>query len=222
MAEELIFALWGIGDLHDAQLTQRLVAAGAESVRLNVSDADVADAMLRLTTFDAPIEAVLALSSPTACDLNAVLDALGHVSERHEGWRVEVRTPLPPPSVAIGERTPGLANVAFLRRPPELPYDEWLARWRNHHTEVAITTQATFGYVQNRVLEPVTDAAPDVAAVVEELFPSAALHDPHAFYGTGGDPAELNRRIQRMMASVATFGADRDIDVVPTSRYVLH
>ncbi|MCP2279709.1 EthD domain-containing protein [Nocardia amikacinitolerans] len=222
MAEELIFALWGIGDLHDAQLTQRLDAAGAESVRLNVSDADVADAMLRLTTFDAPIEAVLALSSPTACDLNAVLDALGHVSERHEGWRVEVRTPLPPPSVAIGERTPGLANVAFLRRPPELPYDEWLARWRNHHTEVAITTQATFGYVQNRVLEPVTDAAPDVAAVVEELFPSAALHDPHAFYGTGGDPAELNRRIQRMMASVATFGADRDIDVVPTSRYVLH
>ncbi|MCP2319249.1 EthD domain-containing protein [Nocardia amikacinitolerans] len=222
MAEELIFALWSVGDLHHAQLPQRLVAAGAEAVRLNVSDADVADAMLRLTTFDAPIEAVLALSSPTACDLNAVLDALGHVSERHEGWRVEVRTPLPPPSVAIGERTPGFANVAFLRRPPELPYDEWLDRWRNHHTEVAITTQATFGYVQNRVLEPVTDTAPDVAAVVEELFPSAALRDPHAFYGSGGDPAELNRRIQRMMASVATFGADRDIDVVPTSRYVLH
>ncbi|WP_245673633.1 EthD domain-containing protein [Nocardia lijiangensis] len=222
MQEDLIFALWGAGDLRDARLTRELVAAGAESVRLNISDADVAEAMLRLTTFDPPVDAVLALASSAGCDRAAVLAALGRVSERCEGWRVEVRTPLPPPRVAIGARTPGLANIAFLRRPPELPYDEWLDRWRNRHTEVAIATQATFGYVQNRVLEAVTDTAPDVAAVVEELFPLEALRDPHAFYGSGGDPAELTRRIQRMMASVATFGADRDIDVVPTSRYVLH
>ncbi|WP_431956959.1 hypothetical protein [Nocardia lijiangensis] len=221
MQEDLIFALWGVGDLRDARLTRELVAAGVESVRLNISDADVAEAMLRLTTFDPPVDAVLALSSSTGCDRTAVLAALGRVCERREGWRVEVRTPLPPPRVAIGARTPGLANVAFLRRPQELPYDEWLDRWRNRHTEVAIATQATFGYVQNRVLEAVTDTAPDVAAVVEELFPLEALRDPHAFYGSGGDPAELTRRIQRMMASVATFGADRDIDVVPTSRYVL-
>ncbi|WP_435591378.1 hypothetical protein [Nocardia sp. bgisy118] len=221
MPEDLIFALWGVGDLRDAALTRQLVAAGVESVRLNISDADVAEAMLRLTTFDAPIDAVLALSSSTGCDRAAVLATLGGVAERCEGWRVEVRTPLPPPPVPIGERTPGLANVAFLRRPPELPYGEWLDHWRNRHTEVAIATQATFGYVQNRVLEAVTDTAPDITAVVEELFPLEALRDPHAFYGSGGDDAELNRRIQRMMTSVAAFGADHDIDVVPTSRYVL-
>ncbi|MBF6266060.1 hypothetical protein IU463_29775, partial [Nocardia farcinica] len=105
----------------------------------------------------------------------------------------------------------GLTNVACLRRPADLAYDDWLARWRGAHTEVALATQATFGYVQHRVLEPVTADAPEIAAVVEELFPIEALHDPPAFYGSGGDPAALGRRIEAMMASVATFGADRDL-----------
>jgi hypothetical protein len=42
----------------------------------------------------------------------------------------------------------------------------------------------------------------------------------HAFYGSGGDDAELNDRMTKMMASIARFGADRDLDLVPTSRYV--
>ena len=47
----------------------------------------------------------------------------------------------------------------------------------------------------------------------------AALTDPHAFYGSGGDDAELNRRMTELMASVARFGADQGLDLVPTSRY---
>ncbi|MEV0706008.1 hypothetical protein [Nocardia aurea] len=79
--------------------------------------------------------------------------------------------------------------------------------------------------MQNRVIEPVTPddgvgaGIGEVAAIVEEQFPIEALTDPHAFYGTGGDTAELTERVGRMMASVATFGADRDLDVVPTSRH---
>ncbi len=46
------------------------------------------------------------------------------------------------------------------------------------------------------------------------------MHDIHAFYGSNGDQDELDRRLTRLMASVATMGADRDLDVVPTSRYV--
>ncbi len=42
----------------------------------------------------------------------------------------------------------------------------------------------------------------------------------HAFYGSGGDDAELNRRLTELMASVARFGADHDLDLVPTSRYL--
>lgn len=220
-SETLIFALWGVGDLLAPDPTESLVAAGVASIQLNTADADVADAMLRLTTFDTPIQAVLMLTAPTGADIPAVTAALKPVAERIEGWRVETYAPLPPPIVGIRERTPGLANIAFLRCPADLPYEEWLDYWRNRHTEIAIATQATFGYVQNRVLGPVTATAPDVAAVVEELFPIEALTDPHAFYGSGGDDAELGRRIGKMMRSVAVFGADRDIDVVPTSRYRL-
>ena len=89
------------------------------------------------------------------------------------------------------------------------------------HTPVAIATQGTFGYVQNRVLRPLDDAsaATGIAALVEEFFPVAALTDMHAFYGSDGTDADLNDRITRLMASCARFGADRDLDLVPTSRY---
>ena len=114
-----------------------------------------------------------------------------------------------------------LANVAVLRRPAELARDEWLHRWLVDHTPIAIATQATFGYVQNIVTRPVTDDPPRVVdALVEELFPSAGMVDMHAFYGSGGDDAELNDRLTRLMASVTRIGFDHDIDLVPSSRYV--
>ncbi len=42
----------------------------------------------------------------------------------------------------------------------------------------------------------------------------------HAFYGSDGDDQELHRRLTELMTSVARIGFDRDIDLVPTSRYV--
>lgn len=204
-----------------ADAGQRLAAAGAAGVQVNVSDDAVAAAALRLTAFPAPVDAVVSVwlaSRETAAAVAEVLDAL---AGRCEGWFVEEETPLPPPVVPLGERQPGLADVAFLRRPEGLPYARWLDRWKNHHTTVAIETQATFGYVQNRVLGPATEGASRVHAIVEELFPIEALTDMHAFYGSGGDPEELSRRIGAMLESVAAFGADRDVDVVPTSRYRL-
>ena len=107
-------------------------------------------------------------------------------------------------------------------RAADLDRDEWLHRWLEHHTPVAIETQATFGYLQNIVTRAVTPDAPHVDAIVEELFPSAALDDMHAFYGSDGDDAELTRRITRLMESVATIGADRHLDLVPTSRYLFN
>jgi hypothetical protein len=120
----------------------------------------------------------------------------------------------------VGARTDGLANVALLRRPQDLDEQTWLTRWHVDHTPVAIATQDTFGYVQNTVVRPLTDGAPRIDAIVEELFPLAAVADLHAFFGAADD-ADLSDRMQRMLASTGAFGADRDVDTVPTSRYVL-
>ncbi|MGK8524444.1 hypothetical protein ACRS6B_24105 [Nocardia asteroides] len=214
-----IFALWGVRNLLTADPVSGLT--GADAVQANIADAAVETAMLRITTFDAPVQAVVSVWWAGAAQPEAAERALSTVAERVAGWHVEEVTPIPPPATALRERAPGLSNIAFLRRPPDLSHAQWLDRWRTHHTAIAIETQATFGYVQNLVTGPATAGAPDIAGIVEELFPIEALTDPHAFYGSGGDAAELGRRIERLMASVATFGGDRNLDVVPTSRYRL-
>jgi hypothetical protein len=91
--------------------------------------------------------------------------------------------------------------------------------WRVERTPVALETQRTFGYVQNLVVEALTRDQPRVDALVEEWFPMAARTDLHEFFGSDGDHAELERRMGEMARSTARFGADRDLDVVPTSRY---
>lgn len=218
---KVMFALWDAGDLLAEDLAVRLAAAGTVAVQANISDIVVEHAMLRLTTFDEPVAAVVSVWLSDRREIGAVADILASVAKRVAGWHVEEARPIEPPAVPLRERAPGLANIAFLRRPDSLTPTDWVHRWRDEHTEVAIATQATFGYLQNLVLEPVTEGAPEIAAIVEELFPIEALADPHAFYGSAGDDAELTRRISRLMKSVNAFGADRDIDVVPTSRYLL-
>ena len=44
--------------------------------------------------------------------------------------------------------------------------------------------------------------------------------DLHAFFAAPDDD-ELARRMARMAESTARFGADRALDLVPTSRYVM-
>jgi hypothetical protein len=134
-------------------------------------------------------------------------------------YLVTESVPLPPPNTAPGERTPGLANVALLRRPGDLDEATWRQRWHIDHTPVAIETQSTFGYTQNAVVHPLTTGAPLLDAIVEELFPLEATFDLHAFFGAADDD-DLRDRMERMVASTSAFGANRDVDTVPTSRYV--
>jgi hypothetical protein len=215
-----MYAAWGddlATTLRDPVLHARLAAAGATRLQVNVDDDAVTPAM-RIPTFEEPIGAIVSVWSGGAP--GRVSEVLATVTSRVAGYEVEERLPIPPPAVADGARTDALANIAVLRRPAELSVDDWRHNWLVDHTPVAMATQATFGYVQNVVVRPVTEDAPRVDALVEELFPSAAMTDVHAFYGSGGDDAELNDRFTRLMTSVARFGADRDLDLVPSSRYV--
>ena len=230
--EKLVYALWRPEDADletwCASVRQALPAAlrdaGARGVQVNVSDDAVSSALVRLSTFDRPIDAVVSVWVDTAAGaaLGAVTACLTPVSDRLAGYLVTESVPLVPREVPSGERTPGFANVAFLRRPAHLDRDEWLARWQGDHTRVAIETQSTFGYVQNVVVRALTPDAPVVDGIVEELFPADALIDFHVFFGSGGSDAELGRRMTAMTESVARFsGPDPMLDVVPTSRYVL-
>ncbi|MDH6279858.1 hypothetical protein [Prescottella agglutinans] len=216
---KIMYALWGSGldsALRADQLHEALRAAGAHRLQVNLDDADVAAAMLRITHFDAPVRAVVSVW--TEADPVEISKLLSGLAERIAGWEVEERTPLVPPRMEDGVRAAALAQIGFLRIPVDLDAGEWLRRWQSEHTSVAIETQSTFGYVQNRVLRTVF-GSDQVDALVEELFPPAAMTDAHAFYGSGGDDAELQRRIGLMVESITRFGANTNLDSVPTSRY---
>jgi hypothetical protein len=217
---KLIFALHG-SDLGPAlradAFRSALADAGAHRLQVNLDDADVAGAPLRFGP-GTPITAVVSVwvDGPVTDVVAAVLG----VDPTADGWEVRERLPIAPPAVPDGERADALANIAFLRRPGSMSPEDWLDDWLERHTTVAIETQGTFGYVQNPVVGPVTAAAPAVAGIVEELFPMAGMTDSHAFYGSGGDDDELQRRFTRLMESVGRFGADHGLDLVPTSRYL--
>jgi hypothetical protein len=217
---KLMFALHG-GDLsealHSSGLRDRLREAGAERLQVNVDDTAVAAAPLRFGP-GTPITAVVSVWADGPVE--PVVAVVRELDPTADGWHVEERLPIEPPAAGDGERADALANLAFLRRPASMSPADWRSDWLDRHTTIAIETQGTFGYVQNPVVEPVTPGAPEVAGIVEELFPMAAMTDSHAFYGSGGDDEELQRRFTRLMESVGRFGADQGLDLVPTSRYV--
>jgi hypothetical protein len=203
--------------LFSGEFRATLASVGAGAVAVNVDDADVAPA-LRFGP-NQPISAVVSVwaDSATAGVVAAVANAVDE-PDLH-AYRVTEKVRLDPPSVPDGERLDALAQVALLRRPADMSRADYLEYWQVRHTPIAIRTQNTFGYIQNIVDEALTPSSPDIAAIVEEHFPMAALTDAHAFYGSRGDEAELNRRMGELMASVSRFGADQGLDLVPTSRY---
>ena len=198
-----------------------LLRLGVAGLTVNVGDAVVSPSLMTLTTLDPPAAAVVSIWTPQ-CYGEQIAQALALLSAECDhvaAYLVTESTPLLAP-LELGRRTTGLANIALLRRPAGLDHASWLHRWQHDHTPVAIETQSTFGYTQNAVVRALTPDAPQLAAIVEELFPIEAISDLKAFFGAADD-ADLQHRISRMVASTSAFGANENIDTVPTSRYVL-
>ena len=175
---------------------------------------------MTLTTLDPPVQALVSLWDPAVLRRPGDHRA-GHpraarrTRRRVSGHRVRADAA---GADTAGERSPGLANMALLRRPADLDEATWLSWWHGSHTQVAIDTQSTFGYVQNYVVRGLTPDAPALSAIVEEQFPIEAVGSLHAFFGAADD-ADLSDRMQKMVASTSSFGASTNIDAVPTSRY---
>ncbi|MFM8599702.1 MAG: hypothetical protein ACKOB8_11975 [Mycobacterium sp.] len=203
-------------------ISESLLDLGLPGVTLNVRDAPVRDAVMTLTTLDPAVQGFITLWSQQHYGdaVRAALDLLRPMAEQLAAYLVTESAPMPPPASPPGQRADGLANVAMLRRPDELDEATWARRWLHDHTPVAIATQATFGYVQNHVVRALTPDAPAVSAIVEELFPIEAVRSLHAFFGASDD-ADLQDRLSQMIASTSAFGANVNVDTVPTGRYVM-
>ncbi len=204
-----------------AHVAADLLDIGLPGLAINVRDAEVRDSLMTLTTMDPPVVALVSVWTQQSygAQIQAVTDRLARECGDVAAYLVTESVPLPAPATVPGRRTDGLANVALLRRPAGLDEATWLSRWHIDHTPVAIETQATFGYTQNAVVRALTPGAPGISAIVEELFPAEAISDLHAFFGAADDD-DLRDRIDRMLASTAAFGANENVDTVPTSRYV--
>lgn len=204
-----------------AQVAADLLDMDVPGLAVNLRDEPVRESLMTLTTLDPPVIGFVTLWTQQSYgdQTEAAIARLKEECDDVAAYLVTESVPLAPPDTVPGQRTMGLANVALLRRPADLDEATWLTRWHIDHTPVAIATQSTFGYTQNAVVRPLTPGAPVIAAIVEELFPAEAISDLHAFFGAVDDD-DLRDRMERMVASTAAFGANRDVDTVPTSRYV--
>ncbi|WP_310766615.1 EthD domain-containing protein [Mycobacterium sp. Z3061] len=203
-------------------VSSELSALDLPGLTVNVRDSAVRDSLMTLTTLDPPVAAVVSVWTQQCYgeQMSAALRVLAAECGQLAAYLVTESVPMPGPVVESRHRTPGLANIALLRRPPDLDQATWLDRWQLNHTQVAIETQSTFGYTQNWVVRALTPDAPGISAIVEELFPLEAVSDLKAFFGAADDD-DLQHRVGRMVASTSAFGANQNIDTVPTSRYVV-
>ncbi len=232
--EKLVYALWRDpsqpaetwgGQLRSG-LAEAAGKAGARSLKINVADAAVepAAALRQGDPQKAPQGFLNVWVDSAIAKFRQPLDqAVAAHSARHAAYLVSESQPLrnrrqPRP----GQRTEGFAQIALLRRPSRLAYEDWLDVWHNSHTAVAVETQSNFEYIQNLVVRRLTPDGPDYDAIVEECFPAAAMTDPYVFFDAAGDEAKFQHNLKRMMDSVHRFIEMERIEVVPTSQYPMY
>lgn len=221
-----------------------LAALGVADYVVNVRDEQVAGAMIDVRVTDRPVLAAVRarvpVASATACaQVIEALRALGPVS----AWSVTASEPLPvgepawvPPTASTAStaspgassaaaagavRCEGMANLAFLRRPERIGREQWLGIWLEDHTRIAIDTQSTTGYTQHVVVRALTEDAPVIDGIVEEIFPIEAVRDLGVFFDSRGDDERMAANMRAMTDSTARFLDAGTVDAVPTGRYVV-
>jgi hypothetical protein len=196
----------------------------ASKIRINIRDEAVAPGAALIQKWqELQQEAVVQFWLPSA---NAIFrgeadKAIAAHCERFAAWLVAESTIIANETLApmAGERTWGWSQASFINFREDLERMEAIKVWHSHHTRVAIDTQSNFEYVQNLIVRPLTDGAPEYAAFVEECFPLEALTDPHAFFDAVGDEAKFKANLDSMMDSCGRFIQFGRIDIIPTSQY---
>jgi hypothetical protein len=230
--EKVIYGLWrragedaeAFGRRLREQTAPRLLELGVRGLQLNVRDQQVAGsaAMNREATRPA-MDAVAHIWVDSAVnELRAPVDAaLEEAAARIAGYLVTESQPLVNTEFPSepGERTVGLSQVVFMRRPPRLTPEAWMDLWHGDQTRLAVTLQNIFFYAQNVIVRAVTYAAPHYDAIVEECLPEIAIADPR--YRFRGDTFEQREKNTMAFLENTAKMVDFDkIDVLQTSQYV--
>ncbi len=132
----------------------------------------------------------------TAIEQAEIVELLGgrpYLCERHE-----------PLSLSLGpaETFEGTVQICCFRKLRSISEEQLTERWLEQHTPIALETQCTVGYIQNRVRRS-TDPLFD--AIVEEYFPPAAATSAAVFFNAPNDPEVMKANIARMTQSTARF-----------------
>lgn len=228
--EKVVAALWADGAREAfnarllASLPEALAQAGASKIRINLRDAAVEPAKGLIQQWQAPQQDAVVqfwLPSANARFRGKVDAALAAHSARFHAWLVTESTIIPNTAhpVPKGTRGWGWSQASFISFLADLPRIEAIAFWHSHHTRIAIETQANFEYVQNLIVRPLTDDAPDYDAFVEECFPAEAMTSPPAFFDAVGDEAKFQANLAAMMDSCGQFIDFTGIDIIPTSQH---
>jgi hypothetical protein len=223
--EKIVCALWGVDNAKlIAGLPAALRSAGASGIRINVRDQAVAPGSALIQKWQETQQAAVVqywLPSANAIFRGEADQAIAAHCSRFAAWLVAESTIIAnsahPPTP--GERTWGWSQASFINFRDDLDRMEAIKVWHSHHTRVAIDTQSNFEYVQNLIVGPLTDDAPDYDAFVEECFPVEALTDPHAFFDAVGDQTRFEANLNAMMDSCGRFIQFGRIDIIPTSQY---
>lgn len=103
-----------------------------------------------------------------------------------------------------GERSPGVLTVAVIHRPAGMDDATWIHNWHEVQSPESGRIQPRCRYVRNQVVRALTQGAPPIDGIVEEAWPSAQhVADPMLFFEASGDPAVLQRNIERMLETTA-------------------
>ena len=203
-------------------------------IQINIVDSGVKEASLTRVGQEAeglmpskPVADGIVVVWVKSVSFNEKLEAtLASYTNTAYGYLVTESEPLQNESQAYSpvRRTPGFDQVAFLKKPSNQEYDEWLYNWQSLHTQVAIDTQSTVRYIQNVIVRALTKDAPHYSAIVEEGFSEeSAMFDPMVFYDAQGKKDRMLKNNKLMMESCSRFidFQDDPTDLIAMSQYLV-
>ncbi len=220
--EKLVYVLFGRVSASPAAIARELGTFGAQRITVNASDEHVTAKLgSRITRLDPTLGAVVSFWVEACLDRSPIERALAIASERLAGYSVLESVALPNRThvAADSERTPGINMIACIAPKAGQSYDAWLEYWLEEHRGVALEVQASYAYVRNVVVRPLTPGAPPWKGIVEEGFPSDAVGDPMVWYKADGSRQKLETNLARMLASCRRFLDLEQVESHPFSEY---